>query len=161
MSARDGATTDFGEEERLRRAIDRTPRRPNSSQLRVGRPLSGGHIRQLNLTQPGSDRCCGGSNRRWFKAPLRSASSRGCPFCRSHPVGDSLERQTGVIDGKVRQRLSTTIRASRFAKRRSSASSLWILRDPLITSASFSLRRLRRRRACFRGDCQEHLSHIR
>ena len=28
MSAGDGATTDFGEEERLRRAIDRTPRRP-------------------------------------------------------------------------------------------------------------------------------------
>jgi hypothetical protein len=28
----DGATTDFGEEERLRRAIDRTPRRPTITQ---------------------------------------------------------------------------------------------------------------------------------
>jgi hypothetical protein len=28
MTAGDGATTDFGEEERLRRTIDRTPRRP-------------------------------------------------------------------------------------------------------------------------------------
>jgi len=34
-----------------------------------------------------------------------------------------IEGQTDVIDGKVSQRLSTTARASRFAKRRRSASS--------------------------------------